>query len=576
MLSLWISVIAVSPVPAAFPQGVASGDVTDTSAIVWTRAGTAEPLTVHVAADEQFAGAVFSAEAAPAHEADLTVKFDVTGLSPQTTYYYRFVSAGGEVSEVGRFRTAPSPDAEVPLRFIFSGDSNFVFGPFSVLASAADEDADFFVWFGDTTYADMTAGSAPVAVDLAGYRAHYRQDRGDPHLGRLLAHTATWVGWDDHEVVNDYAGLDPATFGSLARLEAAYTAFFEYMPIREKAMPADPFRTYRSFHYGALAEFFLLDVRQYREPSARAACDGALDPYGLLGGAGSADPDCIARLSEPRTMLGAQQLAWLKDGLAGSAARYKFVVSGLQMSFMGLVPYDHWDGYDAERKELLEFIDAGRIEGVWFLATNAHMNAFNPDLGSYFRKHRQAYRLANKTVIREVIAGPIGQLTLRREALGTARALLGITAGSVLLDVILEVLYADLIADLSSLNGIPFVQTDRYAYALFEVSPETGVTVTFRGLSPEASSSTTAEAPAAATLFVAAPDAAPAVPCALFPALALAAGCTFLMTRRTRQYRDARHVDVAGLKTPARPELDNARLIRDDTQSLLSGGKPGY
>jgi phosphodiesterase/alkaline phosphatase D-like protein len=43
------------------------------------------------------------------------------------------------------------------------------------------------------------------------------------------------------------------------------------MPIRPAADPNEPLRTHRRFRYGSLAEFFLLDVRQYRERNASDA-----------------------------------------------------------------------------------------------------------------------------------------------------------------------------------------------------------------------------------------------------------------------------------------------------------------
>jgi len=485
-------------VPSAFEQGLAAGDVTDSSAVLWTRAGVSTSVTLQVARDAEFRDLVFTDRDFAAELNDWIVKFEVTGLSPQTDYSYRFTTPEGETSQVGRFRTAPPPDVEVAVRFAFSGDSNFAFGPFTLLESAAAEDADFFIWFGDTTYADVASGAVPPATELEHYRAHYRQDRGDPHLGRLLADTAVWVGWDDHEVADDYAGGDPGTYGTRERLLSAYRAFFEYMPIRGQGVAGDEFRTYRRFRYGAWAEFFLLDVRQYRDPSARAACQGALDPYDLIFGGAFADHPCIGRLRAPRTMLGAAQLAWLKQGLAESDARYKFVVSGLPMSFLGLLPYDHWDGYDAERKELLEFLDARRIQGVWFLATDAHMNGYNPDLGSYFRRHRKDHALPAGVVAREVVAGPIAQQTLRASAMEQAGTLFGDLEDTLLLQGAIHVMYLDLIDGLADLNRLAFIETDRYAYALFEIGQDGALTLTFKGLEPTAAFG---PAPAARTIF---------------------------------------------------------------------------
>ena len=210
-------------------------------------------------------------------------------------------------STVGRFRTPPADDVAAALRIVFSGDSNFKYAPMSVMSSAARENADLFIWFGDTIYADVPAGGLGVAVTLDDYRAKYRQMRGDANVQALAAAAAVLVGWDDHEVTNDYSGTDPNL--TPAQRDGAYRAYFEYMPIRPQALDGDGFRTYRRVRYGALAEFFLLDGRQYRDVSAEAQCGGNPDPDGFALGLLTRDSACRATLRGPRTMLGEAQWA---------------------------------------------------------------------------------------------------------------------------------------------------------------------------------------------------------------------------------------------------------------------------
>lgn len=516
---------------APFSHGVAAGDVTDDAAVLWTRADAPGEVRVEVALDEAFQDVVFERLLTASVENGLTVKIDANGLSAGTHHLYRFIDADGVTGDIGRFRTAPRADEPAAFRFVFTGDSNYANAPFSLLNSAAEERADFFIWFGDTTYADIPAGVAPRAVTLDQYRAHYRQDRTDENLRRLLAATPVWVGWDDHEVLGDYAGAVPATFGSVARLDAAYHAFFESMPIRPAVEPDAPFRTYRRFRYGALAEFFLLDVRQYRERDASADCGDNPNPFALLLARRFADAECIARLSAPRTMLGADQLAWLKVGLLESDARFKFVVVGLPMSFIGLRPYDRWDGYDAERRELMEFVDAAGIEGVWLLATDAHSNAFNPDATSYFRRSRPAYRLGGGVRMPEIIAGPIAAVTLRQSATEFAG---GLVPDGPATDLALELAFANLVDELRALNDFAYFEGDRYGYAVIDVDPVDGVNVSFRTLTPQASAS--GEHVRAETRFTTS-GAGASLPCAAPIAFALAGGglCVARTTRRSRR-----------------------------------------
>jgi alkaline phosphatase D len=466
-----------------FALGVAAGDVTDTAAILWTRADAPGAIRLSVGNDPSFDEVLATVEIEATTAADLTVKADVTGLSPGTQYYYCFKRAddSGIQSPIGRFRTAPDADEAVAVRAGFSGDSNFRRAPFPLMSRAAADDPDFFIWFGDTIYADASAGGLGRAETLEDYRAKYRQMRSDPHIQALSAATSVWAGWDDHEVYNDYAGGDLDL--PIEQRDAGYRAFFEYMPIRAQAVAADPFRTYRSFRYGDRVEVFLLDDRQYREPSAAADCAGVLDPTGsLLGPLGFNGP-CAAALSAPRSMLGAEQFDWLTRGLAASRARYKLVVSSVVWSFLGPLPYDRWDGYDAERRALLEFIDAAEIDGVILMATDIHASGYNPDLAGYFRRQRPDYHLPNAARVAELIAGPIGTETFFEAAVDIGSALLRQppeqTAGLVRA---LQPIYLD---RLRGVGGFDFFETNRFAYALLEFDTAGGATARFRGLPPE-------------------------------------------------------------------------------------------
>ncbi|MFQ6049030.1 MAG: alkaline phosphatase D family protein, partial [Phycisphaerae bacterium] len=361
-LGLLLTLLGLSSRPAqgqqGFSLGVASGDVTATSAICWTRSDSAGLVQLQIATDRAFNHVVLTRSAEAAAENDYTVKIDIDGLSPATDYYYRFVNLDQPTrrSRIGHFRTAPDPAEPAPFRFIISGDSNLALAPWLLLHFAAQEQADFFIWFGDTIYADVAYPGSPVATDLPTYRDKYYDAHAEPYLQELLASLAVWCGWDDHEVADNYDGGQPEPWISPEQIQDAYRAFFEYMPIRPQNVPDDPFRTYRRFRYGALAEFFILDGRQYRQRDLQADCDGNLDPYGLI--IAPRDQDCVDRLEAPdRSMLGPEQFQWLTTALAESSATYKFLINNVPLTSLVLQPYDHWDGYDAERRALLEFID---------------------------------------------------------------------------------------------------------------------------------------------------------------------------------------------------------------------------
>jgi alkaline phosphatase D len=193
-------------------------------------------------------------------------------------------------------------------------------------------------------------GGFGAATDLAGFWAHWRYNRADRPLQRLLA-SASYVGvWDDHEVVNDFGPLSPLMPIGLA-------AFLDYTPIA--VAPNTPNRLYRSLRWGKHLELFVLDTRQYRD------ANGATD-----------DP------ARPKTMLGLEQLTWLREGLAGSDATWKVIVSSVPMSIPtgfpaangrdGWANFDQATGFEQELLGLLRFMADGDIRNVVWITTDVH------------------------------------------------------------------------------------------------------------------------------------------------------------------------------------------------------------
>src|SRR5215831_10804253 len=107
--------------------GVASGDASTTTAVVWTRAlpaGTS--LDVELTTDPSFSPKKVTrlADACVSDgQHDATCKAALSNLTPDTVYYYRFVADSGDRSIVGRFKTAPKENKRTALRFAFSGDN---------------------------------------------------------------------------------------------------------------------------------------------------------------------------------------------------------------------------------------------------------------------------------------------------------------------------------------------------------------------------------------------------------------------------------------------------------------------
>lgn len=478
VLLLIFCTAAPSSAQGPFSEGVASGDVTDTAAILWTRTSPGD-VRLDVAKDAGFAQLVSQLALNASDDTDGTVKYEVTGLTPSTLYVYRFVRTDTqESSPIGMFRTAPAMDDPGSFRFVYTGDSNAEFQPFTVLRHAAAESPDVWFWAGDTAYADAILQGLPAAVDLPGYRGKHRQNREDAALRDLLATSPVWVQWDDHEVSNDYDGGDLEPDISREQQLAGYQAFFEYQPIRAQNVAGDGFRTYRSVRYGALAEFFILDCRQYRSRDV-GRDGGGPDPRAFL--FPTLEFDTIGRLSDPNlTMLGAEQLAWLKAGLKGSTARWKFVLSSLPFTSLLFMPYDRWDGYPAEKYDLLRYIDLEGITGCVLLSADIHGNVHNPDVTRFMRDTNwQEFSPCFR--IPEFIAGPIATDTIQQEIGILGGLFLGQQPGEFEQSFLFQFGFDFLKSKIVAANQIAFIEPNKFAYLVVDVTRET-VTLTHRGV----------------------------------------------------------------------------------------------
>jgi alkaline phosphatase D len=334
-----------------------------------------------VADDEQFARIARSGTEEATPQYTHSVHAEVSGLKPDRWYYYRFKS-GSEVSPTGRTKTAPAPGADVKkLNFAFASCQNFPAGYFSAYDHLVKEDIEAVFFLGDYIYegAGGTIKSRQhypnkAIHSLTDYRLRYSQYKSDP--GLQAAHAAfPWiVAPDDHEVRNDWTDDGPPYDDSkdfMARRSAAFQAYYEHMPLRKSALPKGPdMQLYRRFTYGKLAEFSVLDTRQFRSHYAcgnaniRAACDERLDPT--------------------RSIIGADQEKWLFDGLAKSKARWNVIPQQVMMAQRDREPgvgvayqIDKWDGYVASRDRLFKHVKDNKIKNFVVLSGDQHNNWVN-------------------------------------------------------------------------------------------------------------------------------------------------------------------------------------------------------
>jgi len=270
----------------------------------------------------------------------------------------------------------------------------------------------------------------PPATTLQAYWAKYKQNRTYPNLTNLLASTSTYAQADDHEVVDDYDGqsVDPA------RYAAGIGAFLNYMPVRETGLLNDPTCAgsplFRQYHWGSDVDVIVPDERSCRSPDVAAnPCQGDLAPtlpppfrvaFGLPA---NPPPGCLAAINDPsRTVLGPVQKQALKDALLNSTAKFKFIANEYPIQQFWGLPYDRWEGYAAERNELLNFIKDNDIKNVVFLTTDTHATIQNQVFRDRFENcptlsQTFAFVHPPDTIAYELVTGPIATFTFQQEIL---------------------------------------------------------------------------------------------------------------------------------------------------------------
>lgn len=397
---LWSGGMAAEPVTSVpklsaypFQLGVASGDPSPDGVVLWTRLapspldGGGMPATpVEVAwqiADDEAMTKVVQQGTAIAHpEWAHSVHVEVNGLKPDRWYWYQF-KVGGEVSQKGRTRTVPAADATPErLRFAFASCQHFENGLFTAYEHMIKEDLDLVVHLGDYIYEyggqdkRVRKHVGPECTTLAGYRTRYAQYKTDTALQAMHAAVPWLVTPDDHEVEDNYAnaiaghpeGGNPEVF--LKRRAAAYQAYYEHMPLRAASLPKGPdMQLYRRIAYGRLADFAVLDTRQYR--TDQPCGDGNKAPCG-----GESEPSA--------TIMGTAQRDWLFDGLARSTANWNVLAQQVMVARVDRKPgdgvaysMDQWPGYEAERRRLLKFLHERKILNAVVLTGDIHTNWAN-------------------------------------------------------------------------------------------------------------------------------------------------------------------------------------------------------
>jgi alkaline phosphatase D len=383
-------------------HGIAVGEVTDSSAVIWARSSYPALMHVRLALDPSFARELpESSTAVAVGGEDFTAAARVDGLSPATSYHYRVWFTGVEAqaprlkseAKNGVFKTAPAPLADVPVSFAWGGQlggqayCRRAGHGYAIFSKIRALHPDFFLALGNMIYADEecpiggpegdgvwqnVGGDFPSILDPsmtwedgAGLREvfweHWRYDRADRHLRDLLAETCLYSIWGSHEVVGGF-GANWSYWNSQTRSRPGFPslvhegrdAFLQYSPLNPGST-----RLYRSFRWGRSLEVFLLDTRSFRSRDELADT-----------------PD------QGKTILGTEQREWLRFKVQASNATWKLICSDVPLTIpVGTMEEgrDGWangedgaiSGFEHEAIDLLKSWDRDRVKNVVFLSSGA-------------------------------------------------------------------------------------------------------------------------------------------------------------------------------------------------------------
>ncbi|WP_434967202.1 alkaline phosphatase D family protein [Janibacter indicus] len=353
------------------PSGVASGDVTTDSAVIWARADRPSRMVARLRGPGRSRRTVRGPWVTPG--TDHTGKIDLRHLAPGRRHEIEvaFEDEEGRRGQTADLTFTTAPRGRSGQSFVWTGDTagqgwgvNPDLGGYTAYRTMHETRPDFFVHCGDTIYADgpiearVTEPDGQVwrnlvipeveerAQSLGEFRGRHRYNHLDDNLRAMYADVPVLAQWDDHETTNNwYPGeilTDPA-YDREQRVDVlarwAKQAWWEWQPISNSQDRRDGQRIHRKVSRGRHLDVFCLDMRTYKDPNT-------------------------AGLEGHRTsLIGDEQVRWLAAELKASKATWKVISADLPIGIV--VP-------DGDAQESLANRDPGaplgkEIELAWLL-----------------------------------------------------------------------------------------------------------------------------------------------------------------------------------------------------------------
>jgi alkaline phosphatase D len=314
------------------------GCLTDNSARFWVRTVNEAEVKIKLSTSADMKEFALSEGVYSREEKDYTALINVGGLESDKQYYYDVIINDKSTfdADFPSFKTYPKQGEGAIFTVGFGGGAGYVPKNERMWKVIASHNPNAFLFMGDNVYINM-----PQQPNGVHYYTYYRR-QSRPEFKTLVASTAAYAIWDDHDCSTDDVWMGPYTDKPAWKLPL-HNVFVQNW---NNPGYGDPEWPACWFNFSiADVEFFMLDGRFYRT-----------NPY----------------LENP-TMLGPVQKKWLLDHLKASTATIKVIASPVPWSLASKgEARDTWNGFKEERKEIFDFLAANRISGVILLSADRH------------------------------------------------------------------------------------------------------------------------------------------------------------------------------------------------------------
>lgn len=302
---------------------------------------SAEKVRIACATSMDFDNPIYSPFQAVTEATGFAAGFDITGLKPNTRYYYAAEIDGRldrSPDDIGSFQTFQ--EGAFSYSFLLGACNLFPNNP--VYDHMRAQNALFYLNVGDLHYAN------PNSTSVVPHREAY-EDRvlSREREMKLLRHTPIAYVWDDHDFCGDNND------GNNGCGPAAKQAYKEYVPHYPLGDPDGPTGIYQAFTVGRV-RFIMADLRSERK-------DGRI--------------------------MSQKQKEWLKNEMRQAKQNGQIIAWITSVSFSG-TGKDNWGGFPEDREEMGNFFRDENIENMFILSGDAHMSAIDNGTHSDFSKER--------------------------------------------------------------------------------------------------------------------------------------------------------------------------------------------